>query len=191
MRAAERERDERNGSDLDSDGEWVEELCLDVLGRVVAPAGVAELSTACASSVGALVRAHDDRVAAALCRDCEEVYCGESFWIHAGARPRNSLERLALAVFRGHAGTSEAARSPGCGAEWWVQVRGGKGGAQLGTGEAIGMHWDKVGGWVDAGRVLRVGLEEVCVRSVCDYGHGCAAERPIRSRGQPPARVAG
>ena len=61
---------------------------------------------------------------------------GDTFWIEADDAPRCTLERLALAVMRFHAGTLPPGAPPVRGAEWWVQVR------RSGSQPTIGLHWD-------------------------------------------------
>jgi len=62
---------------------------------------------------------------------------GETFWIDAESTPRCSLEQLALAVLRFHAGSEVSADSPPVrGAEFWIQVRGSDG------SPTIALHWD-------------------------------------------------
>ena len=173
----------------EEDEDEVTELCLDAVGRVALPEGVpAPRYDACAS-LGALIL---PSAAAGLSDDCHAVYTGESFWLPSGVPPGCALERLAAAVYAGHAG---AAVGPGCGAEWWVQIRGGAGQQQqqqqqeeeeeeeggsagevddapheaAGRGDGVGFHWDKDEDLVDA-QALIVTPHVSTVTYLTDHG---------------------
>lgn len=64
----------------------------------------------------------------------DQYSAGKTFWVRADADPSTTLERLALAIFRHHAGHTDfdPARS---GAEWWTQV--------IHLEDEIGWHWDR------------------------------------------------
>jgi hypothetical protein len=73
------------------------------------------------------------------CFDCKQssgsYSTGTTFFISADAKPRCTLERLALEIFRHHTREIPEMDSSSSGAEWWTQY--------IDTRDDIGFHWDR------------------------------------------------
>jgi len=117
-----------------------EELILDPEGRV-AHGGIVDYSTRCIQD--ALVLRADETNA--LLEDSQLVMtaraaggdgysAGTTFWVGASSKPRTTLERLALEIFRFHSRSAQFDPASS-GVEWWTQV--------IHTGDDIGFHWDR------------------------------------------------
>eukprot|EP00038_Savillea_parva_P017373 m.228080 g.228080 ORF g.228080 m.228080 type:complete len:351 (-) comp37455_c0_seq1:30-1082(-) len=107
-------------------------------GRLIAP-GYTDLNytTRALHNTMANVDAH---TMDSVLRDCEAVFCSESFWIGASERPRCTLEDMAMQIFNHHVSEAgPAVDRATSGAEWWVQVRR----PDDDLGGSVGFHWDK------------------------------------------------